>query len=199
MRTDKQFIVNNKIRHESVYAFIFKKKGIKDSTLTESLDFDSSGYMIRWIKGQLLPDTTRFTYEFNPDHSLHRIITQYSYYLRPVSIEEYKYDSAGNAKTIYTYDPDTVSTKTQKRVFNEKKQLICTYIRFGSGNFNLETRRYYSEDGSSAKTEIYDPKGQLDYAYVFNLDTVANKKTVYKEDKEGKRLSRNICMIVPDV
>jgi hypothetical protein len=183
----KDLIQKNNIQRERIFSYTFRKKGIKDSSLFASLEYDSMGNMIRKLEAKPYEDKiTTIRYEYNPDHSIHRKMTDYPAPATGTSIEEYVYDSVGNIDQVYTYNPDTTSLVIEKNVYDEKRQLISRYTRKGSGEFFLTKRYYYSEDGRSSKEESFNGLGAPGNYNVKEYDSTLNKTSWYVETKTGK-------------
>ena len=176
------------ITHELIYRFKAENKMDTDSTLAESLYYDSTGKLIeRRIFSTLKPYAGTSVYFYNADNKLIKEVSYYDTAKTCIkSIFEAFYDS--NTVSNYSYNKDTTHVTIQKEIYNEKKQLIIEWTKLGNNPSYISRRHFYNERGWLVKTDAYDTKGKNIYSYNNEYDDSTHTESLYLVNGHGKNL-----------
>jgi len=159
-----------------------------DSTLAESLYYDSTGKLIeRRIFSTLKPYAGTSVYFYNADNKLIKEINYYD--TAKTSIKwSYAVFYESNAVSKYNYSKDTTRVTVQKEIYNEKKQLIIEWTKLDNNSAYISRRHFYNERGWLAKTDAYDAKGKHIYSYKNEYDESTHTESLYLKNGNGKNL-----------
>lgn len=190
----KQIINANKIIKEEVYLYTFNKKGIKDSSLTNTYYYDSIGDLIEEKKAKTKnlnapffdASIIEYTNTYNSLGKLRRQIMN-NQGLKMITIDEFEYDSSGNEINKYEYNKDTTRLTIERKIYNEKNQVIELQTKVDNFDFYISRKYYYSPGNDLIKTEALNAKGEIIYSYIYEYDKTIHKKTDYLENSEGRK------------
>lgn len=189
MHTNTQGIVQSKkIYRDIVYFYNLNRKGITDSGLLSVLYYDSLGNLLAnsFTTAEGEDELIKYGYSYDSNGLLSKetdtlpnnYITNY----------EYDYDSNGNKLNTYEYNRDTSILTIYHLEYNKKHQVSRMLTKRQAGNFHVSKSFDYGPDNTLVKEGNYDEKGTLLYSWVYEQDTASQKKTVYVELNNRKRV-----------
>lgn len=185
----KEIIKINKITKEQVYSYNFSNSGVKDSTLTNTYFYDTSGDLVEEKLAKIKnydESITKYENSYYPSGKLHRqIVNKLS--LKMVTIYEFEYDSLGNEVNKYDYNEDTTRLTIEQKIYNDKNQVIQLQTKVNNNDFYVSRKYYYNTNNELSKVDAFDKKGELIYSYIYEYDNAQNKKTVYHENGDGRK------------
>jgi len=162
----------------------------KDSVLVASILYDSLGnekekkLTKAWGFAEGL---TTHSYVYNTKGKISKAIAE-NKGLKTVGFSEYEYDEAGNEIAAYYYNKDTTSLNVWQKSYNIKNQLVQLVMKIDNNDAFVSRRYYYDVHDKFIKEEAFDPQGKITFSYIYEYDSLLNKKTTYLENQEGKKI-----------
>ncbi len=190
IQNTRDVIYSNKIKKELTFSYIMSKSKIKDSILTTSIEYDSTGRQVKIINNVThsnLRYTCTYYYTKNP-RRLFRIQEDHEGPEPHTFFTDFEYDSLGNQLLSYTYNTDTTRLIAKRKIYDEQSRVIETYDNATrDGGFVLTNKYFYSNDAEPVKDEIYSTDGSLYRTDFYEFDSVAHKKIKYSVEKDKRR------------
>ena len=175
-----------KVNRELIYTYPRNK----DSILTASILYDSLGNETEKKLTKAWGFAEGFTthgYTYNTSGKILKMIEE-NKSNKTFQTAEFEYDEAGNETASYHYNKDTTSLHIRQKKYNSSNQLIEETIKIDN-NDAFVSRRYYYDDGHKLiKEEVLDPYKNITFSYIYEYDTLANKKTIYLDNVQGKKI-----------
>lgn len=186
-------IRQNNITKELIYDYTFNKKGIKDSALASAITFDTRGNIIEELVYNDKKEITRKdVYQYHIQNLLSKKTSTMTGRFKLETIDEYDYDSTGNERTYYSYNSDTTSLTIEQKNYNEKNQVTELVIKINDNVPYVSRRYHYDEKGELLKAESLDQQGSWMYSTLYEYNSTGNKKSVYTENSDGKKLTQEL-------
>lgn len=187
----KEIIKANNIIKEEVYSYNFNNNGVKDSTLTNTYYYDTLGDLVEEKLAKIKnydESITKYENSYYSSGKLRRqIVDKQS--LKMVTIYEYEYDSLGNEVNKYDYNKDTTRLTIEQKIYNDQNQVIQLQTKINNNDFYISRKYYYNTNNELSKVDAFDSKGELIYSYIYEYDNAQNKKTVYLENADGRKIT----------
>ncbi len=204
LQNETEKIKEYKINRELVYKYRADRKGrAKDSALLQCIYYDSTGQI---IESRIFSSTYQLV-KTNPISQIRLLaITAVNYYnkaeqlVRRINyqdtsktkirdIYEFEYDNSGNAITRYIYTQDTTHVIVEKRVYNEKKQVITEWDKIDTNAFYMAMRFFYDAKGRLERKDAFDAKGKPFYSYNYAYNDSLHTESIYLENRKKKNLA----------
>jgi len=202
---DEEKIKINRIIKESIYNYNFNRNAVKDSTLTNTFYYDTAGFPKEEILAKVKnydESLTKYSNSYSGEGKLLKQVVN-MINLDMITIYEYEYDKKGNEVNKYEYNADTTRLTIYQKTYNEKNQVLQLQTKINNDNIYVSRKYYYDRDDKLIKTEAFDKVGELIYTYIYEYDKPENKKIVYLENTEGKKIegeyfynNDNLCIKV---
>lgn len=189
----KDIIKANKVTKETIYLYSFKKNEIKDSSIRTILTYDNYGNVIKRLdtKTENTRETVRnISYAYDAQGKIIKQIEEvpeWSY-----TIYQFEYDSLGNEIVKYDYNKDTTRLTIEQKVYNQNNQVVALWTKINRGDTYNSRRYFYNEGGELIKMEAFDTKGNNTYSYIIEDDKVLQKKSLFFENSEGRKLEEEL-------
>ena len=198
---DKDVIRSNKITREEIYNYDFTKNRITDSFLFKIIYYDTSGNQFAVIqdpnlgkvnKGtNVLGAVTTYRYIYDSTGKLRKRISNNPDLNGQINFE-YQYDSLGNLKNKFIYNEDTSSLKIENREYNTRNQVTKLFLKINNADLYNSGQNFYNEAGYLIKESVLNDKGNVIYSHLYDYSLFPDKKIIYIETKDSKRLASEL-------
>ena len=175
------------IKREVIFIYRLTKKGVADSAWYSTILYDTAGRVTsRHYKLPPLKVSFIDTFLYDKNGRLAKEFVVHPETKQLLSVREYRYDTAKNEATRYDYTKDTTKLTIERRRFNDKKQLIETYLTLNTNPAYLSRKYFYNDNGDLIRTDAFDPTGKISYSYIYEYDKKQHSRTEYRENRNGK-------------
>jgi len=172
---------------EVVFIYTLNKNRVNDSAWYSTIHYDTMG-RVTSRNYKMVGMRTSFldTMLYNKHGELIKEIVVLPETKRLLTIREYRYDTAKNEATKYDYNSDTTRVTIEKRRFNNKKQLIESYITTDTNPLYLSRKYLYNDSGDLLRTDAYDRNGKISYSYIYEYNKEQHSRLEYRENRNGR-------------